>query len=71
MLLCIIYQFEQAVGNILNQPSSIIKKGFIKYTKTNGIIHMGTHIEFSHLHLITKKPIDNSMARLSNQVGHR
>jgi hypothetical protein len=57
------------MGNILNQLSSIIKKGFIKYTKTNDINYMGTQIEFAHLHLVTKKPIDNSMARLSNQIG--
>jgi hypothetical protein len=31
---------------------------------------MGTHIEFAHLHLVIKKQIVNSMARLSNQVGH-
>jgi hypothetical protein len=31
---------------------------------------MGTHIEFACLHLVTKKPIDNSLARLYNQVGH-
>lgn len=31
---------------------------------------MRTHIEFAHLHLVTKKQIDNSMVRLSNQVVH-
>jgi hypothetical protein len=30
---------------------------------------MGTKIEFAHLNLVKKKPIDNSMARLSNQIG--
>ncbi len=37
--------FEQTIGNILNQLDSInLSKGFIKYSKTNGITLMKTHI---------------------------
>jgi len=41
MLQCIICRFQQAFGDILNQ-SSISKKCFIKYNKTNGINLMKT-----------------------------
>jgi len=41
MFQCIICRFQQAFGNNLNQ-SSIAKKCFIKYNKTNGINLMKT-----------------------------
>ncbi len=56
MLHCINYQIQQAFGNILNQ-SSIIRKGHIKYSKTNGITPMKTHVDNVHYHLVVLKKL--------------
>ncbi len=50
MLKCIIYTFEQTIGNVptIKADNYILKKGFIKYDKCNGVIPMKTHIEFWH-----------------------
>ncbi len=55
MLQCIIYQFKHVVGNTLNQLSFILRKGLIKYNKTNGITPMKTHIDYAHPCLVVKK----------------
>ncbi len=52
MLRCIIYKFQQIVGNILNQ--SFVHKGFIKCNKANGITPMNTHVDFAHSCLVAK-----------------
>lgn len=73
MLQCIICRFQQVIGNILNQPSSIVKKRLIKYLNTNGITPMKRYIESTNLHLVANfflQLIKNSMVKLSNQIGH-
>jgi hypothetical protein len=45
MLRCTIYKSKQANENVLTESCSIIKKGFIKYNKCNGVILMKTHID--------------------------
>ncbi len=57
MLRCIVYIFQHASSNILNQSNSIIRKGLIQYSKTNGITIMKTHIDNVHLHLLAKRKI--------------
>jgi len=55
MLKCIICRSQQTYSNILNQSSSIVRKNFTKYGKTNGITLMKTHVDNVHLHLLTKR----------------
>jgi hypothetical protein len=55
MLKCIISWSQQTSSNILNQYSSIVRKNFTKYGKTNGITLMKTHVDNVHLHLLTKR----------------
>jgi hypothetical protein len=44
MLQCIICISKKVVGNVLSQ-SFVLKKGLIKYNKTNGTIPMKTHVD--------------------------
>jgi hypothetical protein len=53
----IIYQFKQVIGSILNQFSYILRKGLIKYNKTNGITLMKTHIDYAHPCLVAKRKL--------------
>jgi hypothetical protein len=55
MLKSIICWSQQAFGNILNQYNYVIKKGLIKYGKTNGITPMRTHVDNVHPCLLAKK----------------
>ncbi len=64
----IIYQFKQVIGNILNQLSSILRKGFIQYNKTNDITSMKTHIDCAHPWLVAKRKLqltNKSMVKFS------
>ncbi len=69
MLWCIVYIFQHAYGNILNQSNSIIRKGLIKYSKTNGITIMKTHIDNVHLHLFAKRKIILSEKAITKVFG--
>jgi len=55
MLRCIIYKFEQANENVLTKSCYILKKGFIKYNKCNGVIPIKTHIDCVHPKLLVTK----------------
>jgi hypothetical protein len=58
MLCCIICRPTrcQEVGNILNQ-SFVLRKGLIKYNKTNNITPMKTHIDVAHARLVAKRKL--------------
>jgi hypothetical protein len=55
MLRCIIYRFEQANDNVLIKSCYILRKGFIKYNKCNGVTPMKTHIDCVHPKLLTTR----------------
>jgi hypothetical protein len=58
MLCCIICRPtpHQEVGNIPKQ-SFVYRKVLIKYNKANAITPMKTHIDDTHVHLITKRKL--------------
>lgn len=69
MLWCIVYISQHASSNILNQSNSNIKKGLIKYSKTNGITLMKTHIDNGHPHLLAKRKIVLSEKAITKLFG--
>jgi hypothetical protein len=50
MLQSIMGMFQQTIGDVLTQ-TLILRKDLIKHNKTNGILHMETHTECTHLKL--------------------
>ncbi len=56
MLWCIIHKTNQTSVHNLCQKT-ILRKGFIKYNKLNGIIPMKTHIEFTHPMLVVDRKL--------------